>query len=189
MLPLVTIRHRASSTKLRLPMNRAEALLQVASASDPSILRRADLGLYRLLVSAGLLKDLDDHPSLPLLVLVTFHHLHQVQWVPPVLPHSHHVLPAWVPHRLDSKACLRFPRARPLSPPTVQTPVHPKVDLPSPLLTLVGLVGLVHLLHLILAVVLLHLLVTRDPLQTVLHLQAVPLCLLDPVECTLTDCV
>jgi hypothetical protein len=39
-------------------MNRAEALLQVASASDPSILRRPDLGLYRLLVSAGLLKDL-----------------------------------------------------------------------------------------------------------------------------------
>lgn len=39
-------------------MNRAEVLLQVASASDPSILRRADLGLYRLLVSAGLLKDL-----------------------------------------------------------------------------------------------------------------------------------
>jgi hypothetical protein len=56
--PLVTIRRRVSSTKLRLPMNRAEALLQVASASDPSILRRADLGLYRLLVSAGLLKDL-----------------------------------------------------------------------------------------------------------------------------------
>jgi hypothetical protein len=39
-------------------MNRAEALLQVASASDPSILRRADPGLYRPLVSAGLLKDL-----------------------------------------------------------------------------------------------------------------------------------
>jgi hypothetical protein len=47
-------------------MNRAEALLQVASASDPSILRRADLGLYRLLVSAGLLKDLvGPRPLLP----------------------------------------------------------------------------------------------------------------------------
>jgi len=56
--PLVTTRRRVSSTKLRLPMNRAEALLQVASALDPSILRRAGLGLYRLLVSAGLLKDL-----------------------------------------------------------------------------------------------------------------------------------
>lgn len=56
--PLVTTRHRVSSTKSRLPMNRVEALLPVASASDPSILRRADPGLYRLLVSAGLLKDL-----------------------------------------------------------------------------------------------------------------------------------
>lgn len=55
---LVTTRHRVSSTKSRRPMNRAEVLLQVASASDPSILRRLDLGLYRLLVLAGLLKDL-----------------------------------------------------------------------------------------------------------------------------------
>jgi hypothetical protein len=71
----------------------------------------------------------------------------------------------------------------------VQTPVHPRVELPSPLLTLVGLVGLVHLLHLILAAVLLHLLVTRDPRQTALHLQAVLLYQQDPVECTLTECV
>jgi len=184
MLPLVTTRHRVSSTKSRLPMNRAEDLLQVASASDPSILRRADLGLYRLLVSAGLLKDLGDHPSH--LVLVTFHHLHQVRWVPPVLSPPSHVLPAWVPLRLDSKACLHSPQARPLSPPTVQTPVHPRVDLPFPLLTLVGLV---HLLHLILAAAFLRLLVTRDPLQTALRLQAVLLYHQDPVECTLTDCV
>jgi hypothetical protein len=62
----------------------------------------------------------------------------------------------------------------------VQIPVHPRVDLPFPLLTLVGLVGLVLLLHL---------LVTRDLLQMALHLQAVLLYLLDPVECTLTECV
>jgi hypothetical protein len=54
---------------------------------------------------------------------------------------------------------------------------------------LVGLVGLVHLLHLILAAVLLHLLVTRDLLQTALHLQVDLLYLQDPVGCTLTDCV
>ncbi len=58
------------------------------------------------------------------------------------------------------------------------------MDLPFPHLTLVGLV---HLLRLIL-VDLLHLLVTRGPLQMALHLQVV-LYLLDPVECTLTDCV
>ena len=85
--------------------------------------------------------------------------------------------------------CLRSPRARPLSPPTVQTPVHPRVDHPSPLLTLEYLVGLVHHHHLILAAVLMHLLVTRDPRQTALHLQAVLPYHQDPVECTLTDCV
>jgi hypothetical protein len=37
---------------------------------------------------------------------------------------------------------------------------------------LVGLVGLVYLLHLISAAALHRLLVTRDPLQTALHLQA-----------------
>lgn len=36
-------------------------------------------------------------------MLVTFHPLHQVQWVPPVLPPSH-ALPVWVPLHLDSKA-------------------------------------------------------------------------------------
>ncbi len=56
--PLVTTRHRVSSTKLRLPMNQAEALLQAASDSDLNILRRPDLGLECLLVSVGLLKDL-----------------------------------------------------------------------------------------------------------------------------------
>ena len=35
-------------------MNQAEALLPVASASAPSILRRVDLGLQDLLVLAGL---------------------------------------------------------------------------------------------------------------------------------------
>ncbi len=40
-------------------MNQAEALPRVALALDPSILRRVDLGLCRLLVSVvGLLKDL-----------------------------------------------------------------------------------------------------------------------------------
>ena len=67
----------------------------------------------------------------------------------------------------------------------MQTLVHPQVGLPFPLLTLVGLVGL-H--HLTLAAVP-HLLVTRDPLQTALHLQAVLLCHQDPVECTLTEYV
>ena len=66
--------------------------------------------------------------------------------------------------------------------------MHRQVDLPFPLLTLVGLVGLVHLLHPTSSAVL-HLLVTRDPLQTALHLQAALLCHQDPVECTLTDCV
>lgn len=66
--------------------------------------------------------------------------------------------------------------------------MHPRVDLPFHLLTLVGLVGLVHLLHLILVADHLHLLVTRDLLRTVL-LQVVLLCRQDPVACTLTDCV
>ena len=70
----------------------------------------------------------------------------------------------------------------------MQTLVHLQVGLPFLLLTLVGLVGLVHLHHLILVAVL-HLLVTRDPLQTALHLQAALLFHQDPVECTLTECV
>lgn len=62
--------------------------------------------------------------------------------------------------------------------------MYPRVDFPFPLLTLVGLVHPLHLL----AVALLHLVVTRDPLQTAL-LRAVLLCHQDLVECTPTDCV
>jgi len=180
MLPSATTKLRVSLTKSRRPMNQEEALLRADSALVRSTLHPADPALLHL-VMAGL-QDFLVHLSHRASDLAASHHRHQEQWVPQVALLSRALL-EWAPLHLDFKACLHFPRVhRPLPPM-----LCPPVVLPSLRPTLVGLVVLLHLI----LEVLLRLLVTRHPPQTVLCQQGVPLSLLGRqvlAECTLTGC-